>query len=92
MTDAFDRLKAALADSYTIDRKLGAGGMATVYLAHDLKHDRKVAIKVMRPELSAILGGERFLRSIRSRSTPHSSSYAARSSLRVTCPRVGPQR
>jgi len=65
MSDAVDRLKAALADRYTIERELGAGGMATVYLAHDLKHDRKVAIKVMRPELSAILGGERFLREIR---------------------------
>ena len=57
MTEAFDRLKSALADRYAIERELGAGGMATVYLAHDLKHDRKVAIKVMRPELSAILGG-----------------------------------
>ena len=64
MTDAVDRLKAALADRYEIERELGAGGMATVYLAHDLKHDRKVAIKVMRPELSAILGGERFFREI----------------------------
>ena len=64
MTDAFDRLKAALADRYAIERELGAGGMATVYLAHDQKHDRKVAIKVMRPELSAILGGERFLREV----------------------------
>jgi hypothetical protein len=49
----FDRLRAALADRYTIERELGSGGMATVYLAHDRKHDRKVAIKVMRPELSA---------------------------------------
>jgi serine/threonine-protein kinase len=64
MTEAFDRLKSALADRYSIERELGAGGMATVYLAHDQKHDRKVAIKVMRPELSAILGGERFLREV----------------------------
>jgi len=64
MTDALGRLNSALSDRYTIERELGAGGMATVYLAHDLKHDRKVAIKVMRPELSAILGGERFLREI----------------------------
>ena len=62
MTDALSRLKAALSDRYTIERELGGGRMATVYLAHDLKHDRKVAIKVMRPELSAILGGERFKR------------------------------
>ena len=64
MTDAFDRLKAALSNRYAIERELGSGGMATVYLAHDQKHDRKVAIKVMRPELSAILGGERFLREV----------------------------
>ncbi len=61
MNEALDRLKAALADRYRIERELGAGGMATVHLAHDLKHDRKVALKVLRPELSAILGGERFL-------------------------------
>jgi serine/threonine-protein kinase len=65
MTEPLDRLKAALSDRYTIERELGAGGMATVYLALDLKHDRKVAIKVMRPELSAILGGERFHREIK---------------------------
>jgi Tol biopolymer transport system component/tRNA A-37 threonylcarbamoyl transferase component Bud32 len=65
MADLLKRLKAALAHRYTIERLLGSGGMATVYLAHDLKHDRKVALKIMRPELSAILGGERFLREIR---------------------------
>ncbi|MBL8998345.1 MAG: serine/threonine-protein kinase [Gemmatimonadetes bacterium] len=54
-------LAAALADRYRIERELGAGGMATVYLAHDVKHDRKVALKVMRPELSAVIGAERFL-------------------------------
>jgi serine/threonine-protein kinase len=54
-----------LADRYRIERELGAGGMATVYLAHDLRHDRKVALKVLRPELSAILGAERFLAEIR---------------------------
>jgi len=48
MTDAFERLKAALADRYAIEREPGAGGMATVYLAHDLKHDRSVAVKVFR--------------------------------------------
>ncbi|MGK2935881.1 MAG: protein kinase domain-containing protein [Gemmatimonadaceae bacterium] len=52
---------AGLADRYVIDREIGSGGMATVYLAHDLRHDRKVALKVLRPELSAILGAERFL-------------------------------
>ena len=65
MTDALARLAAALADRYTVDRELGRGGMATVYLAEDLKHDRKVAIKVLRPELGATLGPERFLQEIR---------------------------
>jgi TolB-like protein/Tfp pilus assembly protein PilF len=59
-----ERLTAALADRYRIERELGAGGMATVYLAGDLKHDRKVALKVLRPELAAALGHERFLREI----------------------------
>jgi serine/threonine-protein kinase len=60
-----DRLVAALADRYHIERELGQGGMATVYLAHDMRHDRRVALKVLRPELAAILGGERFLKEIR---------------------------
>ncbi len=59
------RLSAALADQYRIERELGAGGMATVFLAHDLKHDRKVALKVLHPELSAVLGPERFLAEIK---------------------------
>jgi serine/threonine-protein kinase len=65
MTDVPDRLKRALADRYRIERELGAGGMATVYLAEDLKHDRKVAIKVLRPELAAVVGAERFLAEIK---------------------------
>jgi serine/threonine-protein kinase len=65
MTDALERLTSALADRYVIERELGAGGMATVYLAHDVRHDRKVALKVLRPELAAILGGERFLAEIK---------------------------
>jgi Tol biopolymer transport system component len=56
-----DRLATALADRYRLERELGAGGMATVYLAEDLKHDRKVAIKVLKPELAAVLGAERFV-------------------------------
>jgi serine/threonine-protein kinase len=60
-----EALAAALADRYTIQRELGAGGMATVYLAHDLKHDRQVAIKVLRPELAAVIGAERFLSEIK---------------------------
>ena len=55
------RLAAALADRYRLVRELGQGGMATVYLAHDIKHDRKVAIKVLKPELAAVLGAERFI-------------------------------
>ncbi|MGH7592242.1 MAG: protein kinase domain-containing protein, partial [Gemmatimonadales bacterium] len=64
MTDT-PRLAAALGDRYTIDRELGAGGMATVYLAHDIRHDRRVAVKVLRPELAAVIGAERFLAEIR---------------------------
>ncbi|MEO5824971.1 MAG: protein kinase [Gemmatimonadales bacterium] len=59
------RLTDALADRYLIARELGAGGMATVYLAHDLRHDRQVAIKVLRPELAAVIGAERFLSEIK---------------------------
>jgi TolB-like protein/Tfp pilus assembly protein PilF len=64
MIDQLDRLKSALADRYTIERELGRGGMATVYLAHDLKLGRHVALKVLRPELAASLGGDRFVREI----------------------------
>jgi serine/threonine-protein kinase len=60
-----DGLAAALADRYAIERELGQGGMATVYLAQDLKHDRKVAIKVLKPELAAVLGAERFVQEIK---------------------------
>ncbi len=61
MSPVPERLIAALADRYRIERELGAGGMATVYLAEDLKHKRKVALKVLKPELAAVLGGERFV-------------------------------
>ena len=57
-------LQTALAHRYRIERELGEGGMATVYLAHDLKHDRKVALKVLKPEIVRTLGGERFQREI----------------------------
>ena len=65
MTDVSNRLSAALADRYHIERELGVGGMATVYLARDLKHDRDVALKVLRPDLAQSLGSERFVREIR---------------------------
>ncbi|MFI5243592.1 MAG: serine/threonine-protein kinase [Gemmatimonadales bacterium] len=61
---AVEQLNAALAGRYEIEREIGAGGMATVYLAHDLKHDRRVALKVLRSELAQSLGRERFLREI----------------------------
>jgi serine/threonine-protein kinase len=65
MTEFTRRLTAALSDRYRLERELGQGGMATVHLAEDLKHERKVAIKVLHPELSAIIGGERFLAEIK---------------------------
>ncbi len=65
MTDTLSHLTAALADKYEIKEELGAGGMATVYLARDLKHDRQVAVKVLKPELAAALGPDRFLREIK---------------------------
>ncbi len=61
MSGVAERLSSALADRYRIERELGQGGMATVYLAHDIKHDRKVAVKVLKPELAAVLGAERFV-------------------------------
>jgi serine/threonine-protein kinase len=65
MSHAADRLATALADRYSIEREVGQGGMATVYLAQDLKHDRKVAVKVLRPELAAVIGADRFLSEIK---------------------------
>ncbi|MCG6988712.1 MAG: protein kinase, partial [Gemmatimonadetes bacterium] len=64
MRDLPPRLVTALSDRYRIERELGEGGMATVYLAEDLKHHRKVAIKVLRQELATTLGPERFMREI----------------------------
>src|SRR5690242_9826027 len=60
-----DRLRGALADRYTMERELGRGGMASVWLARDLRHDRPVAIKVLHPELAGAIGVDRFLREIR---------------------------
>ncbi len=64
MADLLERLKAALANRYAVESEIGRGGMATVFLAEDLKHHRKVAIKVLHPELAAALGGQRFLQEI----------------------------
>ncbi len=65
MPDPTARVSAALAERYQLERELGQGGMATVYLARDIRHDRKVAVKVFRPELAAVIGAERFLAEIR---------------------------
>ena len=65
MPEITSRLSTALADRYRIERHLGEGGMATVYLAEDLKHERKVAVKVLRAELAAVLGAERFIQEIK---------------------------
>src|SRR5213083_2116549 len=65
MGELAEAVREALADRYSVERELGRGGMATVYLARDLKHDRPVALKVLHPELAATLGPERFQREIR---------------------------
>ena len=65
MADHDSTLPSALSGQYRVDHEIGAGGMATVYLAYDLKHDRRVALKVLRPELAAAVGGDRFLREIK---------------------------
>ncbi len=64
MASTVDRLKSALSERYAIEGEIGSGGMATVYLARDLKHHRRVAVKVLRPDLAAALGTDRFLREI----------------------------
>ena len=63
-TDLLERLKTALADRYAIEREVGSGGMAVVFLADDLKHGRQVALKVLRPELAHAIGPDRFLTEI----------------------------
>ena len=64
VSDIIERLNTALTGRYTVEREVGSGGMATVFLAKDLKHDRQVALKVLRPELAAVMGTDRFLREI----------------------------
>jgi serine/threonine-protein kinase len=80
MTDAPNRLRSALSDRYAIERELGQGGMATVYLAHDLRHERRVTIKVFRPALAAVIGAERFLCEIKTIAHPRTPSAAPTSS------------
>ncbi len=65
LPDPITRLNAALEGRYRIESELGEGGMATVYLADDIKHERKVALKVLKPELAAVVGAERFLAEIK---------------------------
>ena len=91
MSDPVARLNAALEGRYAIERELGEGGMATVYLADDLKHERKVALKVLKPELAAVVGGERFLTEIKTTAklcstltSSHSSTRARRMGSSIT--------
>ncbi|UCF20411.1 MAG: serine/threonine protein kinase [Gemmatimonadota bacterium] len=65
MSESLERVRAVLADRYAVHSEVGSGGMATVYLARDLKHERRVALKVLRPELAAAIGAQRFLQEIR---------------------------
>src|SRR2546422_11610133 len=95
MQSVQEALSAALADRYTVDRVLGRGGMATVYVAEDLRHSRQVAIKVLRPDVAAAIGAERFLReiTIAARLThphvlPHIDSGQAAGSLYYVMPYV----
>ena len=71
MSGTFDRLKGALADRYALERELGAGAMATVFLAHDVRHNRKVAIKILLPEIAGLIGAERFLKEIETTANLH---------------------
>ena len=65
MTILHQQLASGLTGRYTLERELGQGGMAVLFLAQDLRHDRKVALKVLRPDLSAAIGADRFLREIK---------------------------
>ena len=81
MTETVTCLAGSLGGRYRIERELGAGGMATAYLAHDLRHDRDVAIKVLHPDLGAALGGDRFLTEIKARAGAAASPHPAAARL-----------
>jgi serine/threonine protein kinase len=83
-------LTDALRDRYLVERELGQGGMATVYLAEDLRHHRRVAVKVLRPELAAALGVERFLHEIRDRCPVSAPAHSQKGMVREL--RSSPQR
>ena len=92
MTEPVSWLATSLADRYRIERELGQGGMATVYLAHDVRHDRKVAIKVLKPELAAVLGAERFVVEIKTTaalSHPHILPLFDSGAVPLNLPEVG---
>ena len=82
-TSSIDRLRNVLTGTYAIDRELGRGGMATVYLAHDLKHDRDVAIKVLHPDLRAALGSESSLARLERRLQLREEYVSRREELRA---------
>ena len=75
--DPFEAFRAAIAHRYRIERELGRGGMATVYLAHEFKHGRAVALKVLRQEIASVIGSERFLREIEVTSIREATGGAA---------------
>ncbi len=83
MTDPITRLNAALEGRYSIEREIGEGGMATVYLAEDLRHERRVALKVLKPELAAVVGAERFLAEIKTTANLQHPHISCHSSIRV---------
>ena len=93
MQDGLSRLQAALAGQYRIERELGRGGMAVVYLAHDLRHDRPVALKVLHPELAETLGTDRFLREIKlAARLQHPHIVSVHDSGEAACGGAGPGR
>ncbi|MDA0329364.1 MAG: hypothetical protein O2958_10185 [Gemmatimonadetes bacterium] len=82
MPDPIERLNKALEGRYHVERELGQGGMATVYLADDLKHERKVALKVLKPELAAVVGAERFLHGNQDDGQPAAPQHPSAARLR----------